>query len=236
MIISSSNIQMKSMASLDITYTKEEHLKKWIDNTQNGDMKAVLEKAINDAGSILSADNDSLTLSDEGKALAAKSEEAGSVNDESFFKLSDEDKNKIRLIQAFVYSLTGKKIKFFVPKTCKDSCKNPVAAENSNGNGPVRKGWGIDYSFNETYHEKERMSFKAAGSVETADGRKIDFNLELLMKREFLQSESFSFKAGDALIDPLVINFSSDGAKLTDVNYSFDIVANGKEEEISFVV
>ncbi len=42
----------------------------------------------------------------------------------------------------------------------------------------TRSGWGVSYSKQETYQEKETV-FAAAGEITTQDGRKIDFSLSL---------------------------------------------------------
>ncbi len=46
---------------------------------------------------------------------------------------------------------------------------------------------------------------------------------------------NLSYKAGDAVKDPLVVNFSGGKADLTSKKYDFDIDANGTAEKISFV-
>jgi hypothetical protein len=47
--------------------------------------------------------------------------------------------------------------------------------------------------------------------------------------------ESVSFKAGDAAIDPLVLNFGTDVVKITDMKHNFDLNLDGKSDEFSFV-
>ena len=41
------------------------------------------------------------------------------------------------------------------------------------------------------------------------------------MNREFVQSRDISLRAGDALLDPLVINFDGNAAELTDRKFAF---------------
>jgi hypothetical protein len=55
------------------------------------------------------------------------------------------------------------------------------------------------------------------------------------MSREFYTEQNINIRAGDALKDPLVINFSGTAAQLTQRDFSFDIDADGTEEQISFV-
>lgn len=87
----------------------------------------------------------------------------------------------------------------------------------------------------ETYFEEsESTSFSTTGTVRTADGREINFNVNVGMSREFqeyyrenLELASFSF------CDPLVINLNTDLAQLEDQTFYFDIDGDGEQDEIS---
>ncbi len=85
----------------------------------------------------------------------------------------------------------------------------------------------------EMHSEAEETNFQAAGEVTTADGRSIQFSLELNMQREF---QSISVSTGSSqTTDPLVINFGGSPAQLTGAKVSFDLNSDGKQEQISFV-
>lgn len=82
--------------------------------------------------------------------------------------------------------------------------------------------------------ETENTSFATTGTVRTADGREIQFNIDVSMSREFQQYykedlELASFK----MCDPLVINLNTDVAEFSDQRFLFDIDADGEEDEIS---
>ena len=87
----------------------------------------------------------------------------------------------------------------------------------------------------ETYFEEsESTSFSTTGTVKTADGREINFNVNVGMSREFqeyyredLELASFSF------CDPLVINLDTDVAQLEDQTFYFDIDGDGEKDEVS---
>lgn len=87
----------------------------------------------------------------------------------------------------------------------------------------------------ETYTESEQTAFSAKGVVRTADGRDLKFELSLAMERTFTAENQISIKAGDALIDPLVLNFNGTAAQLTERRYAFDLNSDGKTEHIPFV-
>lgn len=87
----------------------------------------------------------------------------------------------------------------------------------------------------ETYFEEsESTSFSTTGTVKTADGREINFNVNVGMSREFqayyredLELASFTF------CDPLVINLDTDVAQLEDQTFYFDIDGDGEQDEVS---
>jgi len=194
-------------------------------------------------GQILNTkDNILIDISEKGKSLQQKAAIAKteSQKNENEIALSDEDKEKIKLIEDFIYLLTGKRIKFKILDTEKlkkeelDELEK-VKSHHEQGLSFARpQGWGLKYDRYEYLHESEKMSFSSSGCVTTADGRVIDFNLSFHVSREFIREETLSIRAGDALIDPLVINFKNASATLGDRNYSFDIDLDGNPDTIAF--
>lgn len=81
--------------------------------------------------------------------------------------------------------------------------------------------------------EQESVSFSATGLVHTADGREIEFGVELDMSRGFAGAFFESNDTEVVLTDPLVINLESASASVTDLSFSFDLDADGKEEKVS---
>ncbi|HEX3048490.1 MAG TPA: hypothetical protein VHY08_27320 [Bacillota bacterium] len=85
----------------------------------------------------------------------------------------------------------------------------------------------------ETYRESEQTSFKAGGVIKTADGKEIDFSVDLNMSREFASDKVTILE--QKLSDPLVINFDGPVAALTDTKFSFDLDNDGALDQISFL-
>ncbi len=81
--------------------------------------------------------------------------------------------------------------------------------------------------------ETEDTSFSTVGKVVTADGRTIDFNLELSMSRSFTEYCEQSVTVLKEFTDPLVINIDSPMAEVSDVKIRFDLDCDGEAEEIS---
>ncbi len=143
-----------------------------------------------------------------------------------------------RMIEAF----TGKRIKLGQVMEALKRHEHPAAGpspgQGNSSEKPVERreqGWGISYEYSQSYYEEERITFSAIGSVQTADGKTIDFSLDLSMERSFYSEESINIQAGDPLIDPLVISYSGNASDLTDMKFSFDLDADGQEDRISNV-
>ena len=82
--------------------------------------------------------------------------------------------------------------------------------------------------------ESESTAFAATGKVNTADGRSIDFNVEIGMSRSFMQEFDFLEVTDFIKTDPLVINLDSNIASVSDQKFYFDLNSDGKAEKISF--
>lgn len=81
--------------------------------------------------------------------------------------------------------------------------------------------------------ESEETSFSTVGKVRTADGREIDFNINVGMSRTVQERYMESMQLGFTMCDPLVINLDTDVASLSDQTFYFDIDADGELDEIS---
>ena len=78
-------------------------------------------------------------------------------------------------------------------------------------------------------------TFSTVGQVQTADGRNIDFNLNLEMSREFTREFGMEYTRKTFCVDPLVINLEGSPASFSDQTFFFDLDANGTEEEIAML-
>jgi len=87
---------------------------------------------------------------------------------------------------------------------------------------------GARYERHETKVEAEQTDFAAQGKVRTADGREIDFSIQLSMARAYVEESDVTVRYGAALKDPLVLNFSGTAAELGDARFSFDLDCDGK--------
>ncbi len=81
--------------------------------------------------------------------------------------------------------------------------------------------------------ESEETCFSTVGKVRTADGREIDFNVNVGMSRSVQERYLESLHLGFTMCDPLVINLDTDIASLSDQTFYFDIDGDGELDEVS---
>lgn len=149
----------------------------------------------------------------------------------------------IRILKAMIERITGKKIDITSLGTLDNSGDVPagkpvgeqiVINDDVHAVGEPSQG-GLAYDYYESHYEYEETNFSSSGTILTEDGKEIEFAVNLNMTREFFSEESLSIRKGDALKDPLIINFSGKAAELTQETFSFDIDNDGHKNQISFL-
>lgn len=177
---------------------------------------------------------DQVSLSSEGKAAQG----ADPVGDQEDAVKNDP---RMALIISMVEILTGRRIKILSMEDLQGNAPPPVEAPQDPNQATAAQpsaGFGVEYERHESHYEAEQTSFSAQGVVKTADGKEVAFSVQLDMSREFLQQSDVSVRLGDAARrakDPLVINFNGAAAQLTSTKFSFDLDADGKADQVSFV-
>ena len=70
--------------------------------------------------------------------------------------------------------------------------------------------------------------------MKTADGREIEFGINVTMSRSFYQEYTRGYQRSiPAYMDPLVINLDGNATSVSDQTFFFDLDGDGEEEEIS---
>ena len=116
--------------------------------------------------------------------------------------------------------------------------KPPQSSPAASGQAPVAADadWGLLYEREVTHTEIESVSVQTSGQVKTADGRTIDFQLDLSVTSMQSTSLSESLRLGNAkLKDPLVIHFDGAVGELRNVAFQFDLDADGTADSMPFV-
>lgn len=87
-----------------------------------------------------------------------------------------------------------------------------------------------------TCEEKNTLSFETTGKAVTADGRCIEFNMQLDMCHSFTSKSEFVTDDIEAVMtDPLVISLDSNPISVSDQKWKFDIDGDGITDEISML-
>ncbi len=152
---------------------------------------------------------------------------------------------RLSVLKMLVEEWTGRKVELYgdeKDECCPDPEKAAAQAkETARGkmeqaeeqSQPQRQGWGVSYDFKRITHTAEKVNFSAAGNLSTEDGRAFSFDVSLHMSRETYEEVSVSVKAGDAAIDPLIVNFNAPHVTLSDTKTEFDLNGDGTNERIS---
>lgn len=230
MKIASSKIALASQHTYREKYHRQESLRAWV-----GNRTFTLDSS--DSSRSL---KDRFILSPEGKELVQKLrelkhekvEQQEEIEIDQF--LSPKDQQRIAIAEQILSKLLGKEVKIKIPQF-KLRDQDLVTLQNLHPPQNIRQGWGLEYNYQESYLEQETLSLQAQGVFHTTDGKTVNFTAEMNLSRKFIQQTNIQFKAGDALLDPLVINFNGPAAQLTDSKFSFDLDADGNEELISFL-
>ena len=111
-----------------------------------------------------------------------------------------------------------------------------LGAISTNGIGTTRGGttWQRITAVSGFKSESESTTFASKGIVQTADGRNIDFNIEVSMSRAFMQEINMLEVKDYIKTDPLMINLDTNIGSVSDQKFFFDLDIDGNEEEISF--
>lgn len=235
MKILSSAIDLKAGYKLEQQKSVNERLNAWVDGRGRDAQGQIQEPS----DSLILSSDFLAKLQEENITTTKSSEESEGLT----YHLSAKEKQILTLLEEFISRLTGKKVKIEIPDELPladpDSLDPSLSAQMNNGaensNSSQRAGWGIDYHYEESYHEKETMTFSVRGKILTEDGQGIDFTLNLAASREYSSYQRLDIKAGDALIDPLVINYGGGTAALSKLQTDFDLDADGTKEKIPFL-
>lgn len=246
MIIENSDIGFKSSSSSVKEVTKTETLRTWIGNSrpnfENNDPSASARVNISESARQLLAQQDN--TQNQASNAAPSISEAGETNEIQDALDNVKNDAKLRLLINIIEAITGKKIQILdeddiegIQDPKSGGAKAPVQSGNSQP-AQAAQGWGVEYDYHERIYESQKVDFNASGIIKTADGKEINFNINLNMQREYLNETNISFRAGEApqMKDPLVINFDGKAVELTEQKFDFDIDADGKLDKISFVM
>ncbi len=96
--------------------------------------------------------------------------------------------------------------------------------------------WTVTNYTEYTSYESETLNFSTTGKVVTGDGKTLEFDMELAMSREYVEtSEALEQGVKVIMTDPLVIQLGSNPVGVSDQKWKFDIDGDGSMDEISML-
>jgi hypothetical protein len=98
-----------------------------------------------------------------------------------------------------------------------------------------KRNWSLEYKSHETYYENQQMTFNAGGIVNTADGREINFSLDLMMARKFMTANNISLKAGGVAGQNLIVDFDGPASELASTEFQFGMDPDEDNETVSYL-
>lgn len=156
--------------------------------------------------------------------LAQQSEVQGSGPRERQARLLEQ------LLQAILAALEGRKCR---PEH--SACRLPEAKQPPATPPAPRPARTLEWSLQgrETISESEQLTVCGSGTIRTADGRCIDFDLDLQLARSEKTERVWGESGKVELRDPLVLNFAGKAAELSGDRLDFDLDSDGTQESIA---
>lgn len=231
MIIQASTIHLTSQHTAIENHTREERLRFW-HGARPDDSASSVRSSSGQQGRELHHGKDQVALSPELHSTRPQRAMTEPVKEDEQV-IADLN---IRILRAMIQRLTGRVLDIRQPQGVADEAGLSAgqAGSGSQTEGQTA-GFGLEYDYYESHYEYETTSFASQGHILTGDGQQIEFSVQLNMSREFMSEKQLSIRAGDALKDPLVINFDGGAVQLTQDTFAFDLDADGRNDQIAFV-
>ncbi|NHQ88121.1 hypothetical protein HA050_18605 [Iodobacter sp. HSC-16F04] len=138
---------------------------------------------------------------------------------------------RVSLIKSLLESILGYEIKFW-------GFDGELTPPETPSSSPQAESAGFSLETKYTYAETENAQFQAKGKVKTAAGMEIQFSAELSLSRSYQfssQTEIYSGSMARPKKDPLILNYATAAATLSDQKFSFDLSSDGRPQEISLL-
>lgn len=176
------------------------------------------------------------------KTLIAEQNTARMIGSQQARSSVESTENKLRefsesqVISQAVSALTGAgtRLREINPKPFSERILSRLQAPRTAERRFYRLGgqqFSMSFSSHKVQYEYEFANFSSSGNVTAADGRNIDFSLNISMQRQTIVRQSiFAQAAAGYLIDPLVLHFDSGLDTLSEQSFRFDMNGDGKQE------
>lgn len=150
------------------------------------------------------------------------------------FSLSEESLYKLRMLLAALGRLSEEADVSLRQMFDLRGLPGPYQPAPVSSPAPAAQADWLTYRYDVTEWRGEELAVKAAGRVTTADGRRIDFDLSVEMRRVESSYTSAQLRAGAALKDPLVLNLNGGPVGLDNRSrIAFDLDADGRTDSVA---
>ena len=143
---------------------------------------------------------------------------------------------RLYALALLVEHLTGQKINLLDPSELAPNASGNTAvpAHQTSTPAPTQPQVAVELDAQSIRYEAQTSTFSANGTVTTADGRQITFDLQATISRQFLAADSLSIRAGTTPAkDPLVLDLSGAPTQLSPQRIAFDVNADGVVEQVA---
>jgi hypothetical protein len=141
---------------------------------------------------------------------------------------------EVRMLAKLISALTGREFKFMRPVSPNALQRGgPHNGQAQKGNAEPGYGYGVILEQRTSYAETESMNFSAQAIITTQEGEELAVSIDLGMSRQFYDENELSIRAGDALKDPIVVNFDAPAVALTGKTFAFDLDNDGTTSQLA---
>ena len=238
MHIVSGNVALSASHSLSTSVERTERVEMWVSQPRRSRPEGV-NISLSDLARQLAEDAED-ALDDLKDELA----EAGLLEARSLEGLEEEEELGVENLRLLVLAIlletvTGHRFEFINmdkleqdPKALDqlEALEELQAQARAESDG--RAGWGLRIDVEEVRERRERQRFQASATLKTANGQVLELDMEVLQKRFERSRTSWQLRAGEALKDPLVLDFGVPGTQVADDTLSVDLDQDGELDEL----
>ena len=156
-------------------------------------------------------------------------------------KIDSHESDKLGLLKNLVEAMTGRKIRLNdIGDIYKKHHKGHGDDDDHDDNHHVRESgirqqWEVSYNMQESIYESEQMNFSSSGIVRTADGREINFSLDLMMSRQYMEVNNINLEASGTGNVNILMDFAGPASALTDTKFGFGIEPEDSGDNLSYL-
>jgi soluble cytochrome b562 len=164
-----------------------------------------------------------------------KVEETDDVEETDHEGMEVDAEDRLDMIGKIIEVLTGRRMSLSESDDDHDEDHGDAHRAESKEHEERPQSWNISYSRQESYSETEQMTFNAGGIVQTADGRQINFSLDMMMSREYMAEQNIDLNLTGVRADNIIVNLGLPASELAaGTSFSFG-PADSSGDSVSYL-